>query len=86
MGEALYNIDDTFGMACGRDAVGEQFQVPCRVETGRTAITKGTKVQLVGYTAKDHIFYVVATETGDSLPRASAMRTVANNTMERGSL
>ncbi|HSV12931.1 MAG TPA: hypothetical protein VLI90_01630 [Tepidisphaeraceae bacterium] len=77
VGEALYNIDGTFGMACGRDAVGEQFQVPCRVAEGRAMIAKGTKVQLVGYTASNQMFYVVPADAADRM---------ATQSTERGSL
>jgi hypothetical protein len=78
VGEALYNIDATFGMACGRDAVGEQFQVPCRTAEGRPPIVKGTKVQLVGYTANNQMFYVV--------PADAAADSFETQTTERGSL
>jgi hypothetical protein len=77
VGEALYNIDATFGMAYGRDDRGEPFQVACRVEASHAPIIKGTKIQLVGYTAKEQMFYVVPVQT-------ESVETT--QTAERGSL
>jgi hypothetical protein len=57
--EALYPIDSTFGMACGRDAGGQPFQVACRTEEGQAPLAKGVHIKLVGYTAKERLFYVV---------------------------
>jgi hypothetical protein len=59
LGEAMYPIDEKFGMVCGRDDSGELFQVPCRVEQGQKPIAEGEPVQLVAYTAKDEMFFVV---------------------------
>jgi len=59
LGEAMYPIDEKFGMVCGRDDSGELFQVPCRIETGQKPIAKGESVQLVAYMAKDEMFLVV---------------------------
>jgi hypothetical protein len=70
-GEALYDINDKFGMACGRDDRGELFQVPCRIEEGQTPIAKGSSVQLVAYTANDQVFTVVPAETSRT-PRQAA--------------
>jgi hypothetical protein len=63
-GEALYAINDRFGMAAVRDDRGELYQVPCRVEAGSDIIAKGTVVRLVGYSAKDKLFYVVGRGDG----------------------
>jgi hypothetical protein len=70
-GEALYDINQSFGMACGRDDRGELFQVPCRIEDGQPPLTKGSAVQLVAYTAREQVFTVVAAETSRT-PRKMA--------------
>jgi hypothetical protein len=69
-GEALYPIDEKFGMVCGRDDRGELFQVPCRIERGKEPIIKGASVQLVAYTATDGMFYVVPAESSKT-PRTA---------------
>jgi hypothetical protein len=60
VGEALFPIDERFGMAAVRDDRGNLYQVSCRVEPGRNILPKGEKVLLVGYDAKKNIFHVVA--------------------------
>jgi hypothetical protein len=57
--EALYPIDSKFGMACGRDAGGQPFQVACRTEEGLAPVAKGAHIKLVGYTARERLFTVV---------------------------
>jgi Protein of unknown function (DUF1449) len=71
-GEAMYLIDATFGMACGRDERGELFQVPCRVKQGESAIAKGSAVQLVAYNGKDLMFYVIPADSALTPRRAVA--------------
>lgn len=58
-GEALFAIDDQFGLAAVRDRRGNRHQVPCRVDRGRPAIEKGTAVTLVGYSAQQQVFTVI---------------------------
>jgi hypothetical protein len=57
--EALYPIDSTFGMACGRDADGQPFQVACRTEEGGPPVAKGNRIKLVAYSASQRLFTVV---------------------------
>ena len=71
LGEALYPIDATFGMVCGRDDRGELFQVACRTEKGQDVVEKGAAVQLVAYTAKERMFYVVPAASGKTPRRMS---------------
>ena len=59
VGEAVYAINERFGMACVRDDGGDLHQIPCRVGAGQTTIVKGKKVKLVAYNAKQGIFTVV---------------------------
>jgi membrane protein implicated in regulation of membrane protease activity len=59
VGEALYDIDQKFGMASIRDDRGNLFQVGCRSEQTEGAIHKGSRVKLVGYSARERLFYVV---------------------------
>jgi membrane protein implicated in regulation of membrane protease activity len=58
-GEAIYQIDDTFGMVSIRDDHGDLFQVPCRLRPGSTTIPKGSRAQLVAYSAKEGMYYVI---------------------------
>jgi membrane protein implicated in regulation of membrane protease activity len=58
-GEAIYPIDETFGMANVRDDHGDLFQVPCRLEQGHSAIPKGARVKLVAYDKGQSLFYVL---------------------------
>ena len=64
VGEALYAVDERFGLAAVRDDRGNLFQVPCRVESGRATIAKGTKVLLVSYDADKNVFHVTPDEGG----------------------
>jgi hypothetical protein len=58
VGEAILPIDQKFGMAGVRDATGDLYQVPCRIEDSSAPIAKGTKVQLVSYNVKQGLFCV----------------------------
>jgi hypothetical protein len=69
-GEALYDINENFGMVVGRDDRGELFQVACRTEAGEQPLVKGSPVQLVAYTAKDRMFFVVPASS-EKTPRAA---------------
>jgi hypothetical protein len=60
VGEALYPIDATFGMAVVRDANGDLKHVACRVGDGVPPIEKGVRVRLVAYAAEQRTFYVAA--------------------------
>jgi membrane protein implicated in regulation of membrane protease activity len=58
VGEAILPIDQKFGMVGVRDATGDLYQVPCRADQSPDMISKGTKVQLVSYNAKQGLFCV----------------------------
>jgi membrane protein implicated in regulation of membrane protease activity len=60
VGEALYPINETFGMAVVRDANGDLKNVPCRVGDGVPPIEKGAAVRLVAFDAPERLFYVAA--------------------------
>ncbi len=62
VGEAIYPIDASFGMAGIRDERGELFQVGCRVEDGVGPIAKGTRVKLIGYNRDTKLYHVVTAE------------------------
>lgn len=64
VGEAIYAIDERFGMAAVRDDRGNLYQVACRAEPGHAPIAKGTKVLLVAHDAKHNIFHVTPDEAG----------------------
>lgn len=57
-GEAIFSIDERFGMVAVRDDMGDLYQVACRVQAGDEVIPKGAHVQLVAYNAKQGIFHV----------------------------
>jgi membrane protein implicated in regulation of membrane protease activity len=61
-GEAIFAINDKFGMAAVRDDTGELFQVGCRVEHDE-AIPKGSTIKLVSYNAKQGLFGVIREES-----------------------
>ena len=71
VGEAVFPIDERFGMAAVRDDRGNLFQVACRVEPGRPPIAKGAKVLLVGHDAGRNVFHVVP-DAGGVLARDRA--------------
>jgi membrane protein implicated in regulation of membrane protease activity len=57
-GEALYDIDETFGMAAVRGDAGGLFQVPCRTVNGTGRIPKGTRIVLFHYDRENSVFHV----------------------------
>jgi membrane protein implicated in regulation of membrane protease activity len=63
-GEAIFNIDQKFGMVVVRDRQGEVFQLPCRIYQDRDPIRKGDKVLLVDYDKDQQMFYVTRSELG----------------------
>jgi membrane protein implicated in regulation of membrane protease activity len=64
VGDALFPIDERFGMAAVRDDRGNLYQVRCRIDSGHAAVGKGEKVLLVGYDARTNTFDVVADDGG----------------------
>jgi hypothetical protein len=62
-GEALYTIDQNFGMVAVRDAHHDLFQVPCRVRADQPAIAKGSKVKLIAWNGKQQLYYVSPAES-----------------------
>jgi hypothetical protein len=58
VGQAIYAIDERFGMAGVRDAQGDLHQVACRVGDGVPPIDKGSRVKLVAYSAGRRMFFV----------------------------
>lgn len=58
VGEAIFAIDQKFGMVAVRDDTGDLYQVACRAEAGQEPIAKGAQVKLVAYNAKEGLFYV----------------------------
>jgi len=60
-GEAIFTIDQSFGMAAVRDAHGDLFQVACRLsDPAAPPVAKGAKVVLVAYHKEG--WYAVATQ------------------------
>jgi hypothetical protein len=64
VGEAIYAIDERFGLAAVRDDRGNLFQVPCRIEAGGLPVAKGSKVLLVSYDANRNIYHVMPDDGG----------------------
>jgi hypothetical protein len=58
VGEALYGIDERFGLAAVRDDRGDLHQVTCRLAPGLEPIARGTRVKLVAYRANEGVFFV----------------------------
>jgi membrane protein implicated in regulation of membrane protease activity len=58
VGQALYAIDEKFGLVAIRDERGDLKQLPCRVASGVEPIPRGTKVKLVAYRANERYFFV----------------------------
>ena len=57
-GEALYDIDASFGMASVRGDAGDYFQIPCRAPEGKGRIPKGSRIVIFDYDSKEGIFHV----------------------------
>lgn len=55
-GDAIYDIDETFGMAAVRNNTGDLFQVPCQTSNG-TRIPKGSRVVLFEYDRQKKVFH-----------------------------
>jgi len=62
IGQALYGIDEKFGLVAVRDARGDLQQLPCRVATGVEPIPRGASVKLVAYRAGERVFFVRRTD------------------------
>ncbi len=58
LGEALYDINETFGMMIVKDDRGERYQLPCRTGPGAPVIGKGQPVLLVHYDQEKEQFIV----------------------------
>ncbi|MGE5611311.1 MAG: hypothetical protein ACM359_18830 [Bacillota bacterium] len=58
IGQAIYPINEQFGLASVRDDRGMLFQIPCRVFRAGPPIDKGSRVRLVAYNGKQRLFYV----------------------------
>jgi len=57
-GQAIYSINQNFGMALVRDDHGDLHQVNCRIAPELPPVAKGARVKLVAYGAKDKTFFV----------------------------
>jgi membrane protein implicated in regulation of membrane protease activity len=73
VGEAMYAIDHTFGMASVRDKTAGVMQVPCRVGSDYEMIAKGSSVLLVSYDASDKMYTVIPYELGGDDVRHRAL-------------
>ncbi len=61
-GEAMFDINASFGMARVRGAAGDFFQVPCRTAAGKPAIPKGARIILFDYDRDQGVFQVAPYE------------------------
>lgn len=73
-GEAIFRIDDHFGMVSVRDDQGDLYQMPCRLEAGCEAIPKGATVQLIAYNAKQGFFFVKPVGADETANRLGGVR------------
>ena len=64
VGEALFAVSDTEGVAVLHDDQGDLFQVACRTRKDEPAIAKSSKVKLVAYNARQGVFYVKPERAG----------------------
>jgi membrane protein implicated in regulation of membrane protease activity len=58
VGQAIYGIDEKFGLVAVRDERGDLKQLPCRVAAGVEPIPRGARVKLVAYRATEKVFFV----------------------------
>jgi membrane protein implicated in regulation of membrane protease activity len=61
VGQALYGIDEKFGLVAVRDERGDLKQLPCRVAAGVEPIPRGARVKLIAYRATENVFFVSRT-------------------------
>lgn len=66
VGEAIFPIDQKFGMVAVRDETGDLYQIACRTESQGETIPKGSNVQLVAYNAKQGLFFVTRREVSST--------------------
>jgi membrane protein implicated in regulation of membrane protease activity len=71
VGEAMYPIDEKFGMVSVREASGDLYQVACR--SAGDPIAKGSKVKLVSYSAKESLFYVTPHDAAEPAAQVSQL-------------
>ena len=57
-GEAIYDIDASFGMATVRGDAGDYFQIPCRTREPSMRIPKGARIVIFDYDPDQGIFHV----------------------------
>ena len=83
VGEAIFDIDENFGMASVRDERGNLYHVPCRLAGGPSAaagtraadgnappaIAKGAKAKLVGYNGKLKLYLVIPDPSSSLTPK-----------------
>jgi hypothetical protein len=72
VGEAIFAIDQNFGMASVRDKGSGMFHVRCRMSADHEPVAKGSAVLLVGYDAKDGLYTVIPYELGGDGAKALA--------------
>ncbi len=83
VGEAIYAIDDRFGLVSLRDKAHGVSQVPCRTGADCAPIAKGSAVLLVGYDANDRIFTVIPYELGGDSATRKALTAGNGNGKQR---
>jgi membrane protein implicated in regulation of membrane protease activity len=64
-GEAMFDINSSFGRVSVRNRHGDLFQVPCQTYDDAVSISKGDKVLLVEYEAAEGVYYVTRYELED---------------------
>jgi membrane protein implicated in regulation of membrane protease activity len=67
--EALYDIDDSFGMAVVRNSAGDLLQVSCKTHPGQR-IAKGSRVVLFAYDKEQSLFTAAPFTTEPYSPAA----------------
>lgn len=72
VGEAMYAINDRFGLVWVRGSSGQPYQVPCRVASDAPPVAKGTHVLLIGYDPASSLYTVIPYDLGTTGPTGLA--------------
>jgi hypothetical protein len=79
VGEAIFEIDEKFGMASVRDERGNLYHVPCKLAGGAVGgegaaavIAKGARAKLVGYNGKLKLYLVIPDPSSSPTPSPGA--------------
>jgi hypothetical protein len=78
-GQAIYAIDEKFGLVAVRESGGDLYQFPCRTAAGATPIMAGARVVLFDYDAAESLFLVALFDENRITARANHRRAGAHD-------